>query len=191
MEINVFYVEERVKQSIFKNPYICSVTYLKDGTLAAVSCGQNPHVDDHYSGVAYLMISEDKGHTWTKRSIIAESIELPHGYTGDGHEVSMTVTQDDVLICAMRMDMSIIKEPYGTAVAFSNDNGYTWSMPTIISDASVTPHVISLDNGVIALVYGRPGVHFKYSVDNGKTWSKSYSIIEKLWRSIEKRDIKI
>ena len=178
---NFVYVDcvEKVKQSIFKNPYLCSVISVDNGTMLAVSCGQNRDVSDRYSGVAYLMASEDGGHTWVKRGVIAESTELPHGYTGDGHEVSMSYTKDGVLICAMRMDVSTKKEPYGTAVAISKDKGFTWSEPLIVTDASVTPHIICLENGIVVLVYGRPGVHFKYSIDNGETWSEDISIIGK------------
>ena len=77
------------------------------------------------------------------------------------------------------MDLCTDVEPFGTAVCISEDNGYTWSKPEIISDESVTPHVVALDNGVVVVVYGRPGVHFKISEDNGKTWSGPYSIIGK------------
>lgn len=178
---NFVYVKcrEKVKQNIFKNPYLCSVISLDDGTMLAVSCGQNPKVDDRYSGVAYLMVSDDEGITWKKRSVIAQSEELPHGYTGDGHEVSMSCTKDGVLVCAMRMDVSTKKEPYGTAISISKDKGFTWSEPVIVSEESVTPHIVCLENGIVVLVYGRPGVHFKYSSDNGETWSDAVSIIGK------------
>ena len=43
----------------------------------------------------------------------------------------------------------------------------------------MTPHVVSLADGIVLLIYGRPGVHFKISEDNGKTWSSSYPIIGK------------
>jgi len=174
-------VEERVKQSIFKNTYFCSVTLLDDGTLVAVSTGQNPEVSDHYSGVAYLIESNDMGLTWKKRSTIAESKDMPYGFTGDGHEISMTRTKNGTLICAMRTEMSInpeIATPIcDTFIAISHDNGYTWDTPFSISDSSVTPQIMSFENGVVIVVYGRPGVHFKYSLDDGKTWSKSYAII--------------
>ena len=176
-------VEQRVKQCIFKNTYICSVTPLSDGTLIAVSCGQNPDVCDHYSGIAYLLESSDMGLTWKKRSTIAGDINMPFGYTGDGHEVSLAVTKTGALICAMRMEMSLNPNKAtpicDTMIAISRDNGYTWEQPFSVSDSSVTPQVISFENGSVAVVYGRPGVHFKVSADDGKTWSKSYSIIGK------------
>lgn len=39
--------------------------------------------------------------------------------------------------------------------------------------------MIALDNGIVVLVCGRPGLHFKVSEDYGKTWSGSYPIIGK------------
>lgn len=176
-------VEQRVKQCIFKNTYFSSVTPLGDGTLVAVTCGQNPDVTDHYSGVAYMIESRDMGLTWRKRSIIASDENMPYGYTGDGHEVSLTMTENGTLLCAMRMEMSmnpdIAKPISDTMVAISKDNGYTWCKPFSVSDSSVTPQIVSFTNGVVAVVYGRPGVHFKYSTDEGNSWSDSCSIIGK------------
>ena len=176
-------VEQRVKQCIFKNTYLCSVTPLPDGTLVAVSCGQNPEVKDHYSGIAYLIESSDMGLTWKKRSTIAADINMPYGYTGDGNEITMTRTPSGTLICAMRMEMSIhpdkAKPICDTMVAISRDDGFTWEKPFSISDSSVTPQIMSFENGAVSVVYGRPGVHFKYSSDDGKTWSDSFSIIGK------------
>jgi len=43
----------------------------------------------------------------------------------------------------------------------------------------VTPHIITLQNGVVLVIYGRPGVHFRYSLDSGETFSDPVSIIGK------------
>lgn len=186
-------VTQKVKQSIFKNNYICSVTPLPDGTLVAVSCGQHPEVQDHYNAIAYLMESRDMGLTWTKRGTIAKGTDVPYGYTGDGNEITMARTVNGTLICAMRMEMSInpdVAKPLcDTMVAISHDDGYTWEKPFSIADSSVTPQVRTFENGVVAVVYGRPGVHFKYSVDEGKTWSDSYSIIGKTLEEYRKDGI--
>ena len=176
-------VEQRVKQSIFKYTYFSAVMPLPDGTLIAVSCGQNPAVSDHYCGAAYLLESDNLGRTWKKRSTIAETADMPYGYTGDGHEVSLALTENGVLLCAMRMEMSInpcVATPVcDTMVAISRDYGYSWEKPFSISDSSVTPQAVAFENGVVAVVYGRPGVHLKYSLDDGKTWSNSVSIVGK------------
>lgn len=186
-------VEQRVKQNIFKYPYFSSVTPLPDGTLVAISCGQNPAVSDHYCGVAYLLESHDMGRTWRKRSTIAESTDLPYGYTGDGNEVSLALTKSGVLLCAMRMEMSInpsIATPIcDTMIAISRDYGFSWETPFSVSDSSVTPQIMTFENGVAAVVYGRPGVHLKYSTDDGKTWSDSVSIIGKTLEEYRKNGV--
>lgn len=187
-------VEKRVKQGIFKNPYILSVTPLEDGTLLAACCGQNPEVCDHYNGIVYLLESHNDGKSWKKRSVVAQSITLPYGYSGDGHELSLGKTPDGTLICVMRMDMSIdpdIATPICDAmVTISKDNGHTWCEPFAAADSSVTPHIVALDNGIVVLVYGRPGVHFKYSLDNGQSWSEPISIIGKTLEENRKDGIK-
>ena len=172
---------ERLKQIVWKNPYFASVVTLPDGTLGAISCGQNPDVYDHYSGAAYFIVSEDGGITWTKRSDAAVGTDYEFGYTGDGHENSLAVTANGTLVLAMRMDMSINPDlgsaVWDTMVTISKDNGYTWSKPCPVADSSVTPHIIALENGITVLVYGRPGVHMKYSTDDGESWSDSIPII--------------
>ena len=82
----------------------------------------------------------------------------------------------------MRMDMS--NDPRegacvtDTMLSISRDDGYTWSVPRPIADSSVTPHIIALGDALL-LVYGRPGVHVRYSTDNGETWSEPYTLIGK------------
>lgn len=176
-------VVQKMRQSIFKNPYFSTPISLSDGTLVAVSCGQHPDVCDHYNGVAYLLESSDNGKNWKKRSVIAADSSLKYGYSGDGHEVSLAVSESGRIFCGMRMEMSInpnTEQPIcDMMVTYSDDNGYTWKKPFSVSDSSVTPHIICLKNNIVVAVYGRPGVHFKVSCDNGETWSDSYSIIGK------------
>ena len=186
-------VRQRVKQSIFKNNYFCAVTPLADGTLVAIACGQDPSVSDHYCGCAYLLESFDMGLSWKMRSIIAQDSNMPYGFTGDGNEVSLCRTKSGALICAMRMEMSIhpdIEKPIcDTFIAISHDDGHSWCKPFSISDSSVTPQAVSFENGAVAVVYGRPGVHFKYSTDDGKSWSGSNSIIGKSLSEYRKEGI--
>ena len=87
------------------------------------------------------------------------------------------------MYCVMRMDMSsdprYDKENItDTMLCISRDGGYTWSAPRSVADSSVTPHIVCLDNTLV-LVYGRPGVHVKYSEDGGKSFSEPIPIIGK------------
>ena len=179
----VFYdVPQYVQPYIFKAPYFSGLTELTDGTLVAVTCGRNPNVSDHYCSVVYLVASEDGGITWRKRGIVAESADkVPYGYGGAGAEVSLTKTENDDLFCVMRMDMcvepNVDKPVCDTMFAVSKDGGYTWTEPVSVADSSVTPHIVALKDGILLLIYGRPGVHMKYSTNNGITWSDSISLI--------------
>ena len=67
----------------------------------------------------------------------------------------------------------------GTALCISRDGGYTWCTPRIVTDSSVTPHIVAMKNDVLVLIYGRPGVHVRYSTDRGESWSEPYSLIGK------------
>ncbi len=182
---NVFVdVEEYIQPFIFKSPYMSSLKQLSDGTLVALSTGQNPNVCDRFCSEIYLVASEDGGRTWKKRATVASSVEMPYGYGGDGGEVSLAVSEDGSMYCVMRMDMSINPniddtKCWGCRFCASFDGGKTWTQPKEIADSSVTPHIVALKNGVLLVVYGRPGVHFKVSTDKGDTWSDSYSIIGK------------
>ncbi len=62
-------------------------------------------------------------------------------------------------------------------MARSADNGLTWSTPELVASTSVTPHLVPLANGVVALVYSRPGVHVRFSADGCRTWSAPTSLI--------------
>ncbi|MDA2928237.1 hypothetical protein MYX78_13590, partial [Acidobacteria bacterium AH-259-G07] len=63
------------------------------------------------------------------------------------------------------------------AAARSSDDGYTWTNPTSIGAFSVTPHLLALDNGMVAVLYGRPGLHIRASTDSGQTWSESIPLV--------------
>lgn len=175
-------VPEYIQPYLFKNPYITGLTELTDGTIVALTFGQNPAVEDRYCPVVYLLQSADKGLSWRLRSVVAsDATELPYGYSGDGNEASLTQTQTGDLLCAMRMDMSInpdIAKPLcDTMLAVSHDGGFSWEKPIPVADSSVTPQILTLADDIVVLIYGRPGVHFKISEDNGRTWGEPHSII--------------
>ena len=175
-------VDHYIKPHIFSMPYINSIFEMPDGTLGGLAYGQCPKVNDRYCAEGYLMVSVDKGVTWKKRSVITKNAEnYLYGLVGDGGEMSVTVAQNGDLLCVTRNDLSTdhpaTDTTCGTRLFVSHDSGYTWEGGEEISDESVTPHIKTLKNGVIICAYGRPGVHFKYSCDNGKSWSESQSII--------------
>ena len=52
----------------------------------------------------------------------------------------------------------------------SADDGRTWSVADPIADRGVWPNACRLDNGVLAVIYGRPGDWLAFSLDDGHTW---------------------
>ncbi len=66
---------------------------------------------------------------------------------------------------------------HSLAAARSSDNGYTWNRPEAIAPFSVTPHLRTLDNDTVAVVFGRPVVHVRASADSGKTWSEAFPLV--------------
>ena len=177
-------VKQFIQPFIFKNPYIAGLTELRDGTLLALTFGQNPKVSNRYCPSVYLLESVDKGLNWRLRSTVAEDFgETPYGYSGDGNEADLALCENGDLLCSMRMDMSVDPKEStplcDTMLAISHDSGFNWEKPISVADSSVTPHIITLENGIAVLIYGRPGVHFKISEDNGANWSKPYNILGK------------
>ena len=169
---------------IFTLSSIGSLVELPDGTIGGLCTGQNPNVGDRYCGVGYFVCSEDGGKTWKMRGIATpHSEDYAYGLVCDGGEMSLTVAPNGDLLCVTRMEMCLDhtqnNSTAGTMLFVSKDNGYTWSDAREVADSSVTPHIITLKNGVVVLVYGRPGVHFRYSLDNGQTFSEPVSVIGK------------
>lgn len=135
-----------------------------------VGCERNSHRCHELLCVA----STDQGRTWRTRGTI-----IPRGNTrfGATNEFSMIRLGGEIL-CVSRLDHATVYDPHcQTALARSTDNGHTWSVPELVASTSVTPHLVRLDNGIVALVYGRPGVHVRFSADKCRTWSAPTSLI--------------
>jgi hypothetical protein len=58
------------------------------------------------------------------------------------------------------------------AITFSEDLGRSWGPLVSLNHPGVFPTLTMLDNGVLVLAYGRPGVHLMFSLDGtGHTWT--------------------
>jgi len=153
---------------------------LADGTILACASGQATSVSDKVYDMVYCLASEDGGKTFRYRADITSPTDAPKfGYS---YENSMTLAPNGDLLVVMRTEhcAELSIEPSTDAMfSRSTDQGHTWSTPVALADSCVTPHLITLKNGVIVFVYGRPGVHMKYSTDSGKTWSEPITLIGK------------
>ena len=159
---------------------ISGILALPDGSLGGMIVGPDPEIRDRLYVDAYFVASEDGGITWKKRALIGGFDPI----TTDGYayENSCCVAPDGSLVVVMRTESCVPQaaEPFtGLMISRSGDCGHTWSKPVPLTDSSVTPHLIALKNGLLVLVYGRPGVHMRWSSDSGKTWSDPVTVIGK------------
>ena len=125
----------------------------------------------------WLMRSTDQGQNWEYRASVAHSATDPEpGLPGDfcGFcESSIALLDNGQLLAMMRTQGGHIGPDYRPMyVSWSDDLGLTWTEPQPTSPhlMNVWPTLQTLDNGVVAVAYGRPGVRVAFSVDNGHTW---------------------
>lgn len=73
------------------------------------------------------------------------------------------------MVCVMRTSSGGTHEP--TYASRSTDWGRTWTVPEILTPFGVMPKLVRLDNGIVAMVYGRPGVQLLFCSDGrGENW---------------------
>ena len=131
---------------------------------------------------SYLARSTDKGRTWRYHATIASvqkdpNPELPGQYAG-ACEPSVALLRNGQLLAVLRTQNAHFPGEYKPLyVCWSNDMGKTWTKPTPTRPhlKCIQPTVFVLDNGVVALEYGRPGCHVAFSLDDGHTWQDRVS----------------
>jgi hypothetical protein len=57
-------------------------------------------------------------------------------------------------------------------LTFSKDKGATWAPPQELFTFGVFPRLLQLDNRVLVLSFGRPGVWLSFSLDGGHSWTQ-------------------
>ena len=133
---------------------------------------------------AYIARSKDLGRTWSFYSTIAYDAvdpnpELPGQYAGYC-EPTIALLSNGQLLAVLRSQLNHWGPNFRPLyIAWSNDMGLTWTkpIPAKVSPGqkhpylyNISPTLAVLDNGVVALSYGRPGFHVAFSSDNGHTW---------------------
>ncbi len=118
----------------------------------------------------YVATSDDGGRTWRYLATVAgpeaaPTVE-PRGH-GPG-EPSLVQLATGELMCVMRMGGGA---DFPLRRSYSADGGRTWSTPDLLPARSVEPSLKRLQNGVLALATGRPGVFLWLSSDQrGERW---------------------
>lgn len=123
-------------------------------------------------GILTCTVSTDNGHTFKRRGTISAD-RTGESIRGEG---CLAVTTDDRLVCVLRQQDQKVKP---MKICWSSDQGRTWSESQDLCEFGVFPWVLRLGNGTMALSYGRPGVHLRFSPDGtGETWSEPIAIVE-------------
>ena len=81
----------------------------------------------------------------------------------------LALPNGDVL-CFMRTGGRYEGQHTALAVSRSADDGQSWSAPEPVADRGVLPKACRMSNGVLAVIYGRPGDWLAFSRDDGHTW---------------------
>jgi hypothetical protein len=118
-----------------------------------------------------LMASTDNGRSWTRRSVMA----MPAHANDNTVEPIIEMNQNNDVVGVLRTDMGTCVPMY---LVHSKDKGYSWSEPQTLFDFGVFPRLLQMDNGVLVLSFGRPGVWLSFSLDGGHSWTQPRAIIE-------------
>lgn len=125
-------------------------------------------VPKHRSTV--LMVSKDNGRSFQRRATVAHD---PTGKDLMG-EPRLSLNARGELVCVVRRTHHVQKP---MAITYSKDGGRTWSTPRTLMKFGVFPSMTLLDCGVMALSFGRPGVHLSFSPNGGgRTWTEPIAI---------------
>lgn len=121
---------------------------------------------------SYCLKSTDGGKTWRFHGVIARDDNHPlAGYT----EPYVTLLPDNSLLAVLRTECAKTGPMYRTR---STDGGKTWSAPEELWPFGVLPQLLTLENGVTVLAFGRPGVHLLFSRDGkGEVWEQSVHLV--------------
>lgn len=114
-----------------------------------------------YSLVAAYSV---EGTNWSIRSVIADDKCALQGSEGPC-EAALCRLKDGRLMCVFRTG----GWPYGQC--WSEDEGRTWTTPVAMAQMQVQPSLAVMDDGMVVLSGGRPGIFVWFSTDGtGTNW---------------------
>ena len=132
---------------------------------------------DPKSGV-FFYHSTDGGCSWNIQGRIRYIPDLsadPKGIQRMGFtEPAFEILSDGTFLCIMRTtDGQGIGPMYASRSA---NSGHTWTKPEVITPSGVLPRLLRLENDVVVLASGRPGVQVRFST-NGNSWTDPFEML--------------
>ena len=143
---------------------------------------RKPHDDSLFAAVnvkfksdtkdrSIVLHSIDRGKTWNYLSTVAFDLTKGKEVRQEGfNEPDLLVLPSGDILCFMRTGGTHNKIGTPLYMSRSKDDGKTWGHADPIADRGVYPKSCLMANGVIAVVYGRPGDWLTFSLDQGETW---------------------
>lgn len=137
----------------------------RDGSLLTTVYGQFAG-ESKYSNLAVR--SDDGGRTWRFLSVVADWRQVPDAREGPDESNTVRLA-DGRLLCVYRVGSGTDYHK-----SYSSDEGATWTPPERMEGVfSVEPQLVRLDNGLILLSGGRPGLYLWVCSDGeGKRWER-------------------
>lgn len=126
--------------------------------------------------------SRDEGKSWTLVGRIPYSydpVKDPKG--GQRHALGYTeptfeILQDGSYLSVIRTTDGLGNSPM--YISRSTDQGRNWSKPIAFTKAGVLPKLRQLDNGMLVLASGRPGLQVRVALDKqGSEWSDPFEML--------------
>lgn len=126
--------------------------------------------------------STDNGHTWEIQGRILYQPDMKADPKGDKRmgftEPAYEILADGSFVCVLRTtDGQGLGPMYYSR---STDMGKTWTKPKAFTENGVLPKLLRLENGVLVLSSGRPGVQVRFSTDGkGESWKEPFEMVRR------------
>ena len=126
--------------------------------------------------------SADFGKTWVRQGSIRYQPDISLDPNGNKRktlgwtEPAFAALKNGTFLSILRTQDGFGKSPmYWTN---SSDKGVTWSTPKVFTGSGVLPKLLEMDNGIVALAAGRPGVQLRFMLNNDPNdWTEPFEML--------------